>query len=163
LVQLPGFLLTIGLIDLIGRRRMFMLGLGLGGCLMLSLAANPGASPATVLIAASLSQLAVGMLSLALSTYTAELYPTELRALGGGFGSAWLRLGGAAGPAFIGAMLPLYGLHAVFLSFGLLLLIGCLVCFFFAIETRGRVLEQLSPSLVRRAEPVPVTGGVGRA
>ncbi len=152
LIALPGFLFTIGLIDLIGRRRMFMLGLGLGSALMLSLAVNPHAGPMLVLITVSFSQLAVGMLALALSTYTAELYPTELRALGGGFGNAWLRIGGAAGPAFIGAMLPVFGLNAVFFAFGLLLLTGCVVCFLFAIETRGQVLEQLSPSHVRRTE-----------
>ena len=148
-IAAPGFLVTIFLIDFLGRRRMFMLGLGLGGCLMLLLAANPDAAPATVLVALSLSQLSVGMLALALSTYTAELYPTELRALGSGFGNAWLRLGGTAGPAFIGAVLPIYGLKAVFLAFGLLLLVGFAVCFFFAVETCGKVLEQLSPSLAR--------------
>jgi MFS transporter, putative metabolite:H+ symporter len=152
-IAAPGFLITIFLIDFLGRRRMFMLGLGLGSCLMLFLAANPGAAPATVLVALSLSQLAVGMLALALSTYTAELYPTELRALGSGFGNAWLRLGGTAGPAFIGVVLPIYGLRGVFFAFGLLLLVGFAVCFFFAVETRGKVLEQLSPSLPRRRDP----------
>jgi putative MFS transporter len=112
----------------------------------------------------SLTQLSVGMLALALSTYTAELYPTELRALGSGLGNAWLRIGGTVGPAFIGATLPIMGLSGIFLSFGVLLLFGCAVCFFFAIETRGRVLEQLSPSLARPAEAAsaragaPVTG-----
>jgi MFS transporter, putative metabolite:H+ symporter len=165
LIAAPGFLLTIGLIDLIGRRRMFLLGLGLGGLLMLSLGLHPGASPMLLLIMTASTQLTVGMLALALSTYTAEIYPTELRSLGSGVGNAWQRIGSAAGPAFIGAILPAFGLSAVFLAFGVLLWVGCLVCFLFAIETRGRVLEQLSPSHVRRVEPVPVpmTGRVGRA
>ncbi len=102
-MQLPGFLFTISLIDTIGRRRMFMLGLGVGTVLLWSLAlmANPAAL--TVLVCLVVMQIGVGMLALSLSTYTAELYPTELRALGSGFGNAWLRLGGTAGPAFIGA------------------------------------------------------------
>jgi putative MFS transporter len=102
------------------------------------------------------------MLALALSTYTAELYPTELRALGSGFGNAWLRLGGAAGPAFIGAMLPVIGLAGIFLSFGVLLLFGCAVCFFFAIETRGTVLERLSPSLARPSETAAASALVAK-
>jgi MFS transporter, putative metabolite:H+ symporter len=118
-----------------------------GGVMMLLLGFYPSPSPALVLVILSLSQLAVGMLALALSTYTAELYPTELRALGSGFGNAWLRLGGTAGPAFIGAMLPVIGLQGIFISFGVLLGIGFVVCALFAIETRGRLLEQLSPSL----------------
>jgi MFS transporter, putative metabolite:H+ symporter len=149
LIAAPGFIITISLIDSIGRRRMFMLGLGLGAVLMLSLAAMDDPAPRTVLIMLSLTQLAVGMLALALSTYTAELYPTELRALGSGLGNAWLRLGGTAGPAFIGAMLPIYGLKGIFAAFGVLLLLGATVCFLFAIETGGKVLEQLSPSLRR--------------
>ena len=153
-IAAPGFIVTILLIDLIGRRRMFMLGLGCGGVIMLWLGMNTGAATGMMLILLSLSQLSVGMLALALSTYTAELYPTELRALGSGFGNAWLRLGGTAGPAFIGAMLPVFGLGGIFTSFGVLLLFGCAVCFLFAIETRGRVLEQLSPSLAR-PEPAP--------
>jgi putative MFS transporter len=148
-IAAPGFLITIFLIEFLGRRRMFMLGLGLGCCLMLFLAANPDAAPETVLVALSFSQLSVGMLALALSTYTAELYPTELRALGSGFGNAWLRLGGWAGPTAIGLILPLYGLTGVFFAFGLLLLVGFVVCVCFAIETRGQVLEHLSPSLSR--------------
>jgi len=149
LVAAPGFLLTIFLIDGIGRRRMFLLGLGVGSVIMLTLAMIGEPAPVTVLIMLSFSQLFVGMLALALSTYTAELYPTELRALGNGVGNAWLRLGGTAGPAFIGVVLPLYGLQGIFLSFGVLLLIGTVVCALFAIETRGRVLEHLSPSLLR--------------
>ncbi len=151
-IAAPGFLVTILLIDSIGRRRMFMLGLGVGGALMLALGLSPGAPPMVMLAMLSLTQLSVGMLALALSTYTAELYPTELRALGSGLGNAWLRIGGTVGPAFIGATLPVFGLSGIFLSFGALLLFGCAVCFFFAIETRGRVLEQLSPSLARPAE-----------
>jgi putative MFS transporter len=148
----PGFLVTILLIDMIGRRRMFMLGLGLGGILMLAAGWFTGLPVWALLLILGLAQLSVGMLALALSTYTAELYPTELRAMGSGLGNAWLRLGGTAGPAFIGAMLPVIGLGGIFLSFGALLLFGCAVCFLFAIETRGAVLEVLSPSLARRAE-----------
>ncbi len=165
LIALPGFLLTIGLIDLIGRRRMFMLGLGIGGCLMLSLGLLTGASPMLVLILASFSQLSVGMLALALSTYTAELYPTELRALGSGFGNAWLRIGSTAGPLFIGAdaagVRPPRGVPVVRPA---------------AADRLPRVLPlrdrderpgagAIVAVIVLRVEPVPVsvTGGVGRA
>jgi putative MFS transporter len=155
LIAAPGFLLTILLIDLIGRRRMFMLGLGMGGVLLLSLSAIGAPSSVLTLLILSGTQLMVGMLALALSTYTAELYPTELRALGSGFGNAWLRLGSASGPAFIGFVLPLFGLRAVFGAFGALLLVGFAVCALFAIETRGQVLERLSPSLRRASDPAP--------
>lgn len=47
-------------------------------------------------------------------------------------------------------MLPLAGLQAVFLAFGLFALVGGIVTAFFAIESNGRLLEQLSPSLPPR-------------
>ena len=49
-------------------------------------------------------------------------------------------------------MLPLAGLKAVFLAFGLFALLGGIVTAFFAVESNGRLLEQLSPSLPRRGE-----------
>jgi MFS transporter, putative metabolite:H+ symporter len=150
LIQLPGFLITIALIDTLGRRRMFMLGLGIGTVLLLFLGLAHDPAALTVLVALVFTQMSVGWLALSLSTYTAELYPTELRALGNGFGNAWLRLGGTAGPAMIGTMLPAVGLRGVFAAFGCITLVGVLATYFFAVETRGEVLETLSPSLPPR-------------
>jgi len=150
IMQLPGFLLTISLIDSIGRRRMFMLGFAVSTALLFALAVLTTPGPLTVLIALAFVQITIGFLALSLSTYTAELYPTELRALGTGFGNAWLRLGGTAGPAFIGAILPLFGLRGIFAAFGCLTLVGLVVTYAFAVETKGKVLETLSPSLPPR-------------
>jgi len=155
LIVAPGFVVTILLVDWIGRRRLFLIGLFCGALPLLFLAWNPGLPALTVMVLLGASQFFVGMLALALSTYTAELYPTELRALGGGLGNAWLRIGSIAGPAFIGAILPVAGLKAVFAAFGVTALIGGVVCLLFAVETCGKVLEHLSPSLPQRDDAVP--------
>jgi MFS transporter, putative metabolite:H+ symporter len=123
-----------------------------GALPMLFLAIRPDLPAFTTMLLMAVSQFFIGMLALALSTYTAELYPTELRALGSGFGNAWLRIGSIAGPIFIGAVLPLAGLKAVFLAFGLFALLGGIVTALFAIESNGRMLEELSPSLPPRGE-----------
>jgi putative MFS transporter len=154
LIVAPGLVVTVLLIDVIGRRKLFMMGFFCGALPMLFLAFRPDLPAFTTMLLMAASQLFIGMLALALSTYTAELYPTELRALGGGFGNAWLRIGSMAGPAFIGAVLPLAGLKAVFLAFGLFPLLGGIVTFFFAIESNGKLLEQLSPSLPPRGAPL---------
>jgi putative MFS transporter len=151
LIVAPGFLVTILLVDLIGRRKLFIMAF-LGGSLPLLFLAWHSDLPAlTVMLLMASSQFFIGMLALALSTYTAELYPTELRALGGGLGNAWLRIGSIAGPAFIGAVIPVFGMKAVFLAFGLFALLGGIVCALFAVESCGKVLETLSPSLEPRA------------
>ena len=47
----------------------------------------------------------------------------------------------------VGWVLPHWGLNYVFVVFGAFSLLGCLITAFFAIETRGQVLERLSPPL----------------
>ena len=51
-----------------------------------------------------------------------------------------------AGPIAVGFVLPHWGLNTVFVMFGLFSLMGALVAYFFAIETRSQVLERLSPA-----------------
>jgi putative MFS transporter len=86
------------------------------------------------------------ILALGLSTYTAELYPTELRAVGTGIGNAWVRFASVVGPLFIGFAIPTIGLKYVFLVFALFTAAGGVVAYVFAPETKGRVLEELSPA-----------------
>jgi putative MFS transporter len=81
----------------------------------------------------------------ALYLYSAELYPTRLRAVGAGFGSAWLRIASSIGPLLVGWVVGNYSINYVFVVFGIVLAIGGIICLLFAIETKGRVLEELSP------------------
>lgn len=77
--------------------------------------------------------------------YSAELYPTRIRAVGNGFGSAWLRIGSALGPVIVGNLIATGGISWVFSFFALFAFIAALVCWKFMIETKGRVLEEISP------------------
>jgi putative MFS transporter len=88
----------------------------------------------------------LGFALLSLATYTAEIYPTHLRALGGGVASAWQRGASMVGTTLVGFILPYWGINAVFVVFGLFALLGAVTAIFFAIETRAQVLEQLSPA-----------------
>jgi putative MFS transporter len=49
-----------------------------------------------------------------------------------------------AGPTIVGTMIG-YGLGSVFLTFGLVALLAAVVVGTFAIETKGRILEEVSP------------------
>jgi len=144
-IGLGGALLTIYLIEAIGRKPMFVLGLGVCALPLLSFAFLGQQSALSVLLIVSGSFFFCSFLALGLATYTAEIYPTHLRALGGGVASAFQRAASYAGPVVVGLILPKYGVNAVFVVFGLFALMGCLVTLFFAIETRGQVLERLSP------------------
>jgi len=146
-VGLCGTITAIYLIEAIGRRRM--LALSLGGCSvpLLSFAFLPQLSAAGTLTVATAGFLFLSMSLISLATYTAEIYPTHLRALGGGVASAFQRGASMVGTTVVGWVLPSFGLNAVFVMFGLFALMGAVVTFFFAVETRGQVLERVSPAV----------------
>jgi MFS transporter, putative metabolite:H+ symporter len=145
-IGLCGALLTIYLIEAIGRKPMFVIGFGLCCLPLLSFAFLGQQSALSVLMIISGSFVFCSFLALGLATYTAEIYPTHLRALGGGVASAFQRGASYAGPVVVGFILPRYGINAVFVVFGLFALMGFLVTLFFSIETRAQVLERLSPA-----------------
>jgi putative MFS transporter len=144
-IGLMGALSAILLIDRIGRKPMFVLGLGVGALPLLYFGVIGHPSAVMLLTLISASFIFVSLLALSLATYTAENYPTHLRALGGGVAGAWQRLASMAGPLLIGWMLPIWGLNAIFVLFGIFAALGALITFFFAIETKDKVLEQLNP------------------
>ena len=102
-------------------------------------------SPETLVLWASVSTFFAASNSNLCYLYTAEIYPTRLRARGTATATAWLRLGSTIGPSAVGFILGSYGLNAVFSMFGIVALIGAIVAATFAIETRERVLEEVSP------------------
>lgn len=105
-----------------------------------------GATTATqVLILATATYAILQTIAFSLYLYSAELYPTRLRAVGTGFGSAWLRAGSSIGPMLVGLIVADLGIRYVFTAFAVVALIGGLTTLLFAIETKGRVLEELSP------------------
>ncbi len=145
-IGLGGALLTWYLIEAIGRRPMFIIGLGVCCVPLLSFAFLGQLTALGTLLVVSGAFFFCSFLALGLATYTAEIYPTHLRALGGGVASAWQRAASMAGPIVVGWVLPHWGINAVFVVFGLFALMGALVAYFFAIETRSQVLERLSPA-----------------
>jgi hypothetical protein len=66
-----------------------------------------------VLVFATLTNLCISTLSLALYLYTAELYPTRVRALGTSTATAWLRLASILGPQVVGFVIAGGGLGNV--------------------------------------------------
>lgn len=77
--------------------------------------------------------------------YTAEIYPTRMRAWGIGFGSAVCRIASTIAPTLVGALLATsLGLGSVFAMFGVAAALGLIAIATIGIETRRRVLEELS-------------------
>jgi putative MFS transporter len=132
-------------IDRVGRRPWYA-GAFLLGAVPLAALAYLGATSATeVLVFATAAYAIIQTIAFSLYLYSAELYPTRLRAVGTGLGSAWLRIGSSIGPGLVGAIVGTYGIQYVFVAFGGVAFVGGVIALLFAIETKGRVLEELSP------------------
>jgi putative MFS transporter len=86
----------------------------------------------------------VSTINLGVYLYTPELYPTRVRALGVGTATAWLRFASMIGPTVVGYMIA-GGLQSVFLTFAVVAATAAIITVAFAVETKGRVLEEVSP------------------
>jgi putative MFS transporter len=143
-VGLLGTLICALTIDRVGRRLWFAIAFA-GATLSLAiLAAFPKPSAVQVLIFMTGAYFFVSTINIGVYLYTPELYPTRSRALGVGTATAWLRLASMIGPTAVGYML-FGGLQTVFASFAVVALIAAVVTWTYAVETKGRVLEELSP------------------
>jgi putative MFS transporter len=133
------------LIDKVGRKRWYVAAFLLAPVPLAALALLGAETPTQVLILTALAYAIVQTITFSLYLYSAELYPTRLRALGTGLGSAWLRLGSSAGPIIVGWLMASAGIQYVFAAFAAILVVGAVVTAVFGIETKGRILEELSP------------------
>ena len=133
------------LIDTVGRRIWFAVCLLTTGIVMFVLWALSPTTATVLLVLVSLGSIFLSGVAIGLNLYTPELYPTRIRAVGTSVGGSWQRVAAFLGPIVIGYLLPNYGLGSVFLYFGSLAVIGGVITVAFATETKGRVLEDLSP------------------
>jgi putative MFS transporter len=141
---LIGTLICAVLIDRLGRRFWFIGTFFLVGLPLIYLGIEGAESAVTVVIAVSFCFTWLASICLTIYLYTAEIYPTRMRALGTSWATFWLRIAATIGPLMVGYFLPSLGMKGLFLIFGIVGWIGFIAAFF-AIEPRGKVLEEISP------------------
>ncbi len=143
-VGLLGTLICALTIDYVGRRIWFAVAFaGTTASLgVLASTANPDA--AQVLTFMTMAYFFASTINIGVYVYTPELYPTRARALGVGTSTAWLRFASMIGPMAVGYMIA-GGLQSVFLMFAVVAAIAAVITAAFAVETKGRVLEEVSP------------------
>jgi MFS transporter, putative metabolite:H+ symporter len=133
------------LIDKIGRVVWIAGSLCFGGIFLIILWWLGATTVAQVLVLTSASYFFITSVSLALILYAPELYPTRMRARGASVGTVWLRVASILGPLVVGTVIAHYTLSWAFLFFGIIAILGGLMTAFFGVETKGRVLEEVSP------------------
>ncbi|MCA7011095.1 MFS transporter [Dickeya dadantii] len=132
-------------IDKVGRKPWYATAFLLAIIPLVTLTVLGATTPMQVLVCATVAYAILQTITFSLYLYSSELYPTRLRAVGTGLGSAWLRAGSAVGPLLVGVIVGDFGVRYVFVAFALIALIGGVVTLRYAIETKGKVLEELSP------------------
>ncbi|MGW2278157.1 MFS transporter [Streptomyces sp. NPDC001770] len=132
------------LIDRVGRRPA-LVGALVGTVLSLAVLALAGAtSGGQVALFASCTTFFLYAINAALYLYSPELYPTSTRARGAAFGGLWNRIGVILGPVTVGAVIGSGGgLPLVFAQLAVVAGVGAVIAWF-AVETKGRTLEELN-------------------
>ncbi len=142
--SLIGSLICAFLIDTTGRRYWFTAAFFLTAAGLIWLGTVGAGTAFGMLLGFMFCSAWLGSMNMTIFLYTAEIYPTRMRALGVSWGSFWLRAAATVGPLIVGFVLPRYGIKGVFLTFSVFAVIGCIAATFM-IETRRRVLEEVSP------------------
>ncbi len=142
--SLIGSVICAFMIDWTGRRYWFTAAFFLTAASLIELWAVGSSTALGMLLGYGFSQIWLGSMNMSIFLYTAEIYPTRMRALGVSWASFWLRMAATVGPLIVGFTLPRYGIGGVFLAFSIFAVIGCAAATYM-IETRRRVLEEVSP------------------
>jgi len=142
--SLLGSIFCAFLIDATGRRYWFTGAFFLVAAGLIELWAFGANTALGMLLGYGFCSMWLGSMNMSIFLYTAEIYPTRMRALGVSWASFWLRMAATVGPIIVGFTLPRYGISGVFLAFSVFAIIGCVVATYM-IETRRRVLEEVSP------------------
>ena len=134
------------LVDRIGRRPVFVVAFLFGGLpLFILWLIGKEASASTVMLMAAMAASMISMVQLGIWTYTPELYPTSIRSFGTGTASAWARAASIVAPNMVAFIITRTDISAIFLMFALAGAIGALAVLLCPVETKGKLLEEISP------------------
>ena len=142
LSQIPGYFSAAYFNDKIGRKYTILIYMLLSCLSALGLALASGEHQ--IIMLSMLLSFGMNGVIAGQYTYTAEIYPTSIRATGMGAASAFARIGSIASPTIVGVAYPVLGFAGVFAMMTAILLVGGLGILFFGKNTRGVVLEEIN-------------------
>jgi putative MFS transporter len=145
LAQLPGYYAAAWLVDFIGRRYTLSLFLLMSG--VCSYFFGNATDPTNLLMwGAAMSFFNLGAWGV-IYTYTPEMYPTSIRALGSGWAAGFGRIGGMLAPMLVGVLLANGAeMNLIFAMFASVFVIISAVVLGLGIESKQKSLEEIEMS-----------------
>lgn len=142
LAQLPGYFAAAWLVDIIGRRYTLSSFLLMSGVCAYFFGNAENASN-LLMWGAAMSFFNLGAWGV-IYTYTPELYPTAIRALGSGWAAGFGRIGGMLAPMLVGVLL-VHGaqINSIFLMFASVFVIISVIVLSLGIESKKKSLEEI--------------------
>jgi MFS transporter, putative metabolite:H+ symporter len=161
-VGVAGSILASQTINRLGRRRVLAPAFLISGVFCLLWGTVSG-TVAIVILGSLATFFGSGIAGSTLFAYSAELYPTTIRATGLGWNAAWQKAGGLIIPTIIGYILALHtSTYAFFVLFAVISFVAGLAGLF-TVETRGKTVEQIAAGLTSRRAKTRATAGVAAA
>ncbi|MGM9540903.1 MFS transporter [Anaerovibrio sp.] len=157
LAQLPGYYCAAWLVDVIGRKYTLSLFLLISG--VASYFFGNAATPGELLAwGAAMSFFNLGAWGV-LYTYTPELYPTAIRALGSGWAAGFGRIGSMIAPAMVGMMIgSQMSSSGIFMLFAGVFLAVSLIVVCLGVESRQKSLEEIADEAAGSSEALAARG-----
>jgi putative MFS transporter len=142
-VSIPGKLLEAWLVERWGRRPVIITFGAVAAIAALGFGFTRGAMP-VLLVGCVMSFFGIGA-DPAVKVYTAESYPTEIRATGTAVTEGFGRLlSGVIGPSLVPLLLAVGGVIAVYSLVGIAALVAVVTVAVWGEETQGRTLEAIT-------------------
>ena len=142
LAQLPGYFAAAWLVDVIGRRYTLSLFLLMSGVCAYFFG-NAATASELLMWGAAMSFFNLGAWGV-IYTYTPELYPTAIRALGSGWAAGFGRIGGMIAPMLVGVLL-VHGaqMNSIFVMFASVFVLISVIVLSLGVESKKKSLEEI--------------------
>ncbi len=145
LAQLPGYFAAAWLVDLIGRRYTLSSFLLMSGVCAYFFG-NAATANELLMWGAAMSFFNLGAWGV-IYTYTPELYPTAIRALGSGWAAGFGRIGGMIAPMLVGVLLVGGAqMNSIFVMFASVFVIISVIVLSLGVESKRKSLEEIDAS-----------------
>lgn len=132
---------AVGVVDVIGRKNLIVLGYGIAGCAALGF--TQATTEISLLVTAMIYAFFQDIGSLAMTVYTPEVYPVRIRGKGAALAMGWGRFGGMTSPLIAGVLIGAGSLTLVWCVIAGAMLLASGLTLALAYETRGN-LEMVS-------------------